>query len=108
MAMIRIRPVPLLLSLVIGSAPSLAADFPQAKIANGQITAKIYLPDAKNGYYRSTRFDWSGVIGSLEYKGHDFYGPWFYRIDPTVYDLDYDDKGVVSAPFTAMVGPGEE
>ena len=61
MTMIRIRPVPLLLSLVIGSPPGRAADFPQAKIANGQITAKMYLPDAKNGYYRSTRFDWSGA-----------------------------------------------
>ena len=33
----------------------------QAEISNGQITAKIYLPDVKNGYYRSTRLDWSGT-----------------------------------------------
>jgi hypothetical protein len=33
--------------------------FPEAQISNGQITAKMYLPDARNGYYRSTRFDWS-------------------------------------------------
>src|SRR5882757_8273928 len=64
----------LLLSLSIGSSPARAAEFPQAKISNGQITAKIYLPDAKNGYYRSTRFDWSGAVYSLQYKGHDFYG----------------------------------
>lgn len=32
----------------------------------------------------------------------------FYRIDPGVYDLGYDEKGAVSAPFTAMVGPVEE
>ena len=85
-----------------------AAEPPQTVISNGQIKARIYLPDGKAGYYRSTRFDWGGIIGSLEYKGHDFYSPWFYRIDPTVYDLAYDQKGVVSAPFTAMVGPGEE
>ena len=60
----------------------LAADFPQAEISNGQIRVKLYLPDAKNGYYRGTRFDWSGVIASLEYKGHNFYGPWFDRTDP--------------------------
>src|SRR3954449_13366897 len=85
-----------------------AADFPSAEISNGQIRAKLYLPDAKNGFYRSTRFDWSGVIGSLEYKGHNYYGPWFSRIDENVYDFGYDDAGVISAPFTAMIGPGEE
>ncbi len=85
-----------------------AADFPSAQISNGQIKAQVYLPDAKEGFYRSTRFDWSGAIWSLEYKGHRFYGPWFQRVDPAVYDFNYDDTGVVSAPFTAMVGPAEE
>jgi hypothetical protein len=85
-----------------------AAGPPVTEITNGLIKAKLFLPDRNNGYYRSTRFDWSGVIGSLEYKGHNFYGPWFYKIDPAVYDFGYDDQGVVSAPFTAMVGPGEE
>ena len=95
-----------LLGLAAGLLP--AADFPSAQITNGEIRAKIYLPDRNNGFYRSTRFDWSGVIGSLTYKGHDFYGAWFQKIDPAVYDFNYDDRGVVSAPFTAMVGPGEE
>jgi hypothetical protein len=85
-----------------------SADPPTVGIRNGQIEAKVYLPDPANGFYRSTRFDWSGAIGSLKYRGHDFYGPWFYRIDPAVYDLGYDEKGVISAPFTAMVGPVEE
>ena len=62
----------LLLSFFIGLAPGPAVDFPQAKISNGQLTMKIYLPDARNGYYRSTRFDWSGAIYSLQYKDHDF------------------------------------
>jgi hypothetical protein len=90
------------------SVGAFAADFPSADISNGQIRAKVYLPDADRGFYRSTRFDWSGVIGSLQYRGHDFYGDWFQKIDPAVYDFDYDGTGVVSAPFTAMVGPGEE
>jgi hypothetical protein len=85
-----------------------AASYPSADISNGQIKARVYLPDADHGFYRSTRFDWSGVIGSLEYKGHQFYGDWFQKIDPAVYDFNYDAKDVVSAPFTAMVGPGEE
>jgi hypothetical protein len=97
-----------LTALLLFAAEVFAAEPPAATIRNGQIEARIYLPDPVNGFYRSTRFDWSGAIGSLKYRGHDFYGPWFYRSDPGVYDLGYDEKGVVSAPFTAMVGPVEE
>ena len=49
----------------IGHLP--AADFPVAEIANGTITAKIYLPDPKQGFYQGTRFDWSGVLYSLAF-----------------------------------------
>jgi hypothetical protein len=98
----------LLLSLVIGSPPGHAAEFPQAKISNGQITAKIYLPDAKNGYYRSTRFDWSGAVYSLQYKGHDFYGPWFDRIDPKVINWVFQGPDIVSGPCSALEGPVDE
>ncbi len=90
------------------SSYCIAQTFPSAEISNGQIRAKIYLPDAKNGFYRSTRFDWSGAIVSLKYKGHDYYGPWFASIDPNVWDLTTETPGVISAPFTAMVGPAEE
>lgn len=89
--------------------------FPSTEISNGQIKAKIFLPDVDKGFYRATRFDWSGIIGRLDYKGHVFYEPWFYKIDYDAtergkpnYDFGYDDGGVVSAPFTAMAGPGEE
>lgn len=100
----------ILVVIFLASAAGLspAADFPQAHISNGQIQASLYLPDPKNGFYRSTRFDWSGVIYALAYGGHHYYGPWFQKIDPAVYDFGYADGGVVSAPFTAMVGPGEE
>ena len=86
-----------------------AQNFPSHQITNGQITAKVYLPDAKNGFYRTTRFDWSGAIGSLEYKGHNYYGQWFSKITD-IYDFGYEGpaKDVISADFTAMVGPVEE
>jgi hypothetical protein len=86
----------------------LAADYPQAEISNGQIRVKLYLPDARKGYYRGTRFDWSGVIASLEYKGHNFYGPWFDRVDPTIHDFAYVGTEVVAGPCTAISGPAEE
>ena len=85
-----------------------AQDFPQAEITNGQIHAKLYLPDAKHGYYRGTRFDWSGVIASLEYQGHNYYGPWFDQVDPKVHDFEYAGVQVVASPCTAISGPVEE
>jgi hypothetical protein len=62
------------------------ANFPQADISNGLVHARLYLPDTATGYYRSTRFDWAGVIPSLEYKGHSFFGQWFPRYAPTIHD----------------------
>ena len=59
---------------------------PQAEISNSQIRAKLYLPDAQDGYYRGTRFDWSGVISSLEWNGHSYFGQWFDRYDPKIHD----------------------
>ena len=86
-----------------------AQSHPSHQITNGEITATVYLPDAKNGFYTTTRFDWSGAIGSLRYKGHDYYGNWFSKITD-IYDFGYEgpNKDVISADFTAMVGPAEE
>src|SRR6195952_2524900 len=61
-------------------------EFPQADITNGIIHARLYIPDAEKGYYRSTRFDWSGVMPSLEYRGHTYCGQWFPRYAPTIND----------------------
>ena len=59
---------------------------PQAAITNGIINARLYLPDIEKGYYRGTRFDWSGVIPSLEYSGHNYFGQWFEKYSPTLHD----------------------
>src|SRR4051794_39748939 len=61
------------------AAPAAApapASFPQAQISNGEVKATLFLPDPQKGYYRGTRFDWSGQIPSLEYKGHTYFGNW--------------------------------
>lgn len=60
--------------------------YPKAAISNGLVNAVVYLPDAKNGYYRATRFDWSGVVGCLSYKGHTYFGQWFPRYNPLAND----------------------
>jgi hypothetical protein len=59
---------------------------PSAEIENGVVKAKIHLPDSEKGYYRGTRFDWSGVIASLEHKGHSYFGVWFDKYDPKIHD----------------------
>jgi hypothetical protein len=85
-----------------------AADPPKAELSNGQLRVTVYLPDGKSGYYRGTRYDWSGIIGALEYKGHNFYGPWFARVDEKIYDYGFAGSEVVAAPCAAMTGPAEE
>ncbi len=57
-------------------------DHPKTLLKNGKLDALVFLPDAKNGYYRSTRFDWSGVVGCVSLNGHKFFGEWFTQYDP--------------------------
>ncbi len=94
--------------LIASLASGYAADFPQAEISNGQITVKMYLPDATNGYYRSTRFDWSGAIYSLQYQGHEFYGTWFDSIDPKVINWIHQGSNIICGPCSALMGPVNE
>jgi hypothetical protein len=94
--------------LGLSHALAWATDFPTAEITNGQIRAVVYLPDTKNGYYRATRFDWSGVVSSLQYQGHDYYGRWFQATDPRVHDFVYKGPDIVASPCTAITGPVDE
>ena len=76
----------LVASILLLSSGLMAAQAPQAAISNGVIQAKLFLPDPEQGYYRGTRFDWSGVISSLQYKGHEYFGQWFENYDPKIHD----------------------
>jgi hypothetical protein len=71
-----------------------AAEPPQIQISSASVRATIYPPDAANGYYRATRFDWAGVIAKLEWNGQNYFGEWFDRYDPKIHD--------------AIMGPVEE
>lgn len=84
------------------------AQSPAATITNGTVKATLYLPDAKAGYYRGTRFDWSGVVSSLEYAGHSYYGTWYQKTRPDVSDYVYDGDNIVTGPCTNMMGVAEE
>jgi hypothetical protein len=86
----------------------ISSDLPQSEISNGVLRVKLYLPDAVHGFYRGTRFDWSGVVADLEYKGHSYYGPWFTGTDPTVSDFIYKGSEIIAGPCSAITGPVEE
>lgn len=62
------------------------SQFPQTEITNGIMSACIYLPDPVNGYYRGTRFDWSGINAEIKYNDHSFAGQWFEKYDPFLHD----------------------
>ncbi|HGJ64018.1 TPA: hypothetical protein ENS27_01370, partial [bacterium] len=60
--------------------------FPSVELSNGIIKMGVYLPDSVNGYYRGTRFDWSGVISQVEYNGHTYFDEWKDGHDPNNHD----------------------
>ncbi len=96
----------LLLALSLTSASGVEPA--SATISNGQIQAKIYLPEVKSGFYQGTRFDWSGVIYSLKAAGHDYYGPWFTKTDPSIHDFIYQGSDIIAGPCSAITGPVNE
>jgi hypothetical protein len=93
----------------VSSVQTQPPPYPEATLSNDQIRVRVYLPDPERGFYRSTRFDWSGVIASLEYQGHQYYGPWFTGTDPAVRDFIYkSDTELIASPQSAITGPAEE
>jgi hypothetical protein len=74
--------------------PETADAFPQAVLANEHLRLTVYLPDAQNGYYRGTRFDWSGLVARVEFAGHTAFAEWRKPHNPNAHDH--------------VVGPAEE
>ncbi len=95
-------------SLLLGMTCLAPAETPDLHISNGVIEATIHPPDPVSGFYRGTRFDWSGVIGSLKYAGHNYYGPWFTKTDPSIKDYIYQGADIIAGPCSAVTGPAEE
>lgn len=71
---------------VVPSPDRDAPNAPTVRITNGLVTAVLYLPDSERGYYRATRFDWSGVVADLQAGGHSYFGRWFPDYDPKKHD----------------------
>ena len=73
-------------SLAAVSGQHSMEEFSSAEISNGLIKMHLFLPDSERGYYRGTRFDWSGVILQVEYRGHTYFGEWKTTHNPEVHD----------------------
>ena len=94
-----VQPVP----TVSAPVEDLLASAPHLVITNGQITARVAVPDLERGFFRGTRFDQAGVITSLRYKGREFYRPWFEaRRNPS---SDFTASAVWSCMPMKMITP---
>ena len=76
----------LLLIALMTAFQDVPAGFPQVEVDSPRLQMTVLLPDPARGYYRGTRFDWSGVIASLRWNGHEYFGPWFTTHDPLGHD----------------------
>ncbi len=83
--------------------------YPSTFIENEHVKMQVFPPDVKKGLYRSTRFDWSGVIMSATYKGHEYFGYWKPTHDPYFHeDLAGPVEGyITSGPGYDEAAPGE-
>src|SRR5579872_3196447 len=97
----------LCLACAVSLVSAAGAEYPEVQLTTPVIKARIFLPDAKSGFYRGLRFDWSGMIGSLEAGGHNYYGPWFNKFDPSVRDFEFRDGDIVASSASAATGPAE-
>ena len=103
-----LRQASLLAWLASATAGMAIAQAPQAQLDNGVLHVTIDLPDAANGFYRGTRFDWSGVIANLTFAGHSYYGPWFTKTDPAVKDYIFAPPDIIAGKDSGITGPVEE
>src|SRR5580704_434991 len=94
------RPLSVLAVLLLAPlAP--AAEPPQQILANKHLKLTIELPDPVHGYYRGTRFDWSGLVQRAEFAGHTVFAPWKKPPhDPT----DHDDVTGTAEEFSEPLG----
>jgi hypothetical protein len=90
--------------------PGPQSPHPFADIGNSEIKARLWLPDSERGFYRGTRFDWSGSMANLTYASHTYFGQWFVKFDPAVHDVAYvrELNGYAAGKASADVGPVEE
>lgn len=84
------------------------AGAPRVTLKSGLLQVTVALPDPVRGFYRSTRFDWSGMITGATYRKAHFYGPWVDGIASNVHDFVDTPDGVFAGERSAGTGAAEE
>ena len=56
------------------------------KLKNAGIHTELCIPDRELGYYRGTRFDWSGIFHSIQADGANYVEEWFDDYNPLRHD----------------------
>lgn len=100
-------PVPAPAPQNVRDARAVLAAAPKARIGNGRLSLVLLLPDREKGFYRGTRFDWSGIISSAMVDGQEYYGLWFDRMGDNIRDFIVEGDVVIAGPNTALLGPAE-
>ena len=89
------------------SRPHVPPRAPTATIANGSLRATVYLPDAKTGYYRGTRFDWSGPVVEPDVEGARVLRPVVRTLRPALPRRASPDRSRSSCAGDSAVGYAE-
>lgn len=84
-----------------------APTFPSLSISNEKISALIYLPDSQKGYYRASRFDWSGFVGKIVFAGKTYFSDFVVPHDPTFPGAGTGLADEFSEPL-GFAGPGKD
>jgi len=61
-------------------------DAPSVTLTNDRLTMNVLLPDPKHGRYRGQRFDWGGMVQSLEVDGMTLIREWRLLGKPEAHD----------------------
>jgi hypothetical protein len=106
-----------LAELVLVSLPHVSVasdnptDYPHRVLRNDTgMRVTVMLVDDDKGFYRGTRFDWSGHIAQAKYRGHTFFGLWRTPHDPTNFEHGVgptDEFGIQNPPGYEQTRPGE-
>jgi hypothetical protein len=89
---------------------SIDPQYPEATLTSRELKATLYLPDAQQGYYRGTRFDWSGLVSRVDWGGHRFFSEFKQEHDPFNHDDIAgmaEEFGIEAAPSFAQAKAGE-
>ncbi|HVV71783.1 MAG TPA: hypothetical protein VHI52_09840 [Verrucomicrobiae bacterium] len=86
-----------------------AFPFPADSVQNEFLRAQFYLPDGKRGYYRGTRFDWSGLLFRVQAEKHSFFTEFRKTHDPFTHDDicgTAEEFGINNPAGYTRAGPG--